>query len=115
MNEDIRIRTDDLKRIVNDINMKKNQIMDIYNHSLKSILYSCENTLLDSGYNFVEIEDSFMTLFNDFNNFLDEFVRVLSDGVISNYEDLNSNLKNLFNNELSNGLNDLLGIDSRSS
>ena len=47
MEEDIKIKIDDLKRIVNSINMKKNQIMDIYNHNLKAILYGSEKTLID--------------------------------------------------------------------
>ena len=106
MDEKININTDDLKIISNNIITKKNQIIDIYNHRIKTIINDNEKFLMENGFTIDEIEELFTKLDKD----ITELVNVLKNRIIGNYEDLNTNLKDLFGNKFKNEIESLLDI-----
>jgi len=106
MDEKININTDDLKIISNNIITKKNQIIDIYNHRIKTIINDNEKFLMENGFTIDEIEELFTKLDKD----ITELVNVLKNRIIGNYEDLNTNLKDLFSNKFKNEIESLLDI-----
>ena len=106
------VNTSELRLIASDIRDRKNIIIDIYESNIKSLLLESEKRIIESGEDYEECLKTYESLFSDLDNNIDELVTTLVDKIIPVYEDLSSNIKELFNNQFAKELESILDINT---
>lgn len=110
MNDSVSISTEGLKEVANTINEKKDEIMKIYNTTLKSILSSSKECLSVSGLDYSQVENEFKTTFETLDKRVTELTNVLVTKIIPSYEDLSGEIKQMFNNDFASEMASILDL-----
>lgn len=113
MNSDVIVNTSNLREATSSIITKKDEIMDIYNNSIKKLLVDSETKLINKEQEIIDIEESLKKLFVQFDTSVTELTNLLINKIIPNYDNLSVDVKSLFNDNFANKLNDLLKTDSK--
>lgn len=108
MDGNVVIKTENLNKVSNDILIKKNEIMDIYEKELKNIIELSKICIEQNGMSFENIKEEFDTLFKEFNNDATNMIDVLKKEIIPKYDNLAGDLRGLFNGKLKDELTNLL-------
>ena len=111
MNNQVIVNTGDLKKITNNLIKEKNEIMDLYNESLKDILTTSQKELIKSKEDIVGISDELKKLFTRFDSDISELTNLLLTKIIPEYENLSVEIKELFNKTFASELGNLLDIN----
>ena len=108
MDKNIIVSTDELKLVAKSLISEKDEIIDLYNKSLKDILLTSELELRDSKENIHEISDELHRLFSEFDTNMTELTNLLMNRIIPEYKNLSNDLKGLFSKRLGTDLANLL-------
>lgn len=111
MNNQVIVNTGDLRKITNNLIKEKNEIMDLYNESLKDILTTSQKELFKSKEDIVGISDELKKLFTRFDSDISELTNLLLTKIIPEYENLSVEIKELFNKTFASELGNLLDIN----
>ncbi|MBQ6497497.1 MAG: hypothetical protein IJI58_02145 [Bacilli bacterium] len=111
MNNQVIVNTGDLRKITNNLIKEKNEIMDLYNESLKDILTTSQKELIKSKEDIVGISDELKKLFTRFDSDISELTNLLLTKIIPEYENLSVEIKELFNKTFASELGNLLDIN----
>ena len=108
MGEHTKINTNDLKSIAIKMEEKSNQIMDIYNKSIKEIIKESEKKIIESGESMTVIENDFKKTFTDFDESMKELTNTLKNKIIPVYENVASDIVTLFNSSFAKEMSSIL-------
>jgi hypothetical protein len=111
MNDQLTVSTNDLKLITKQIRAKKEEIIDIYNDSLKEVILASDACFKQNGVTYEEVNLRFQKLFKDFDYCVTELVEVMEQKIVPGYEDLSGDIKMFFNKQFASELGRLLDID----
>ena len=108
MDGNVVIKTENLNKVSNDILTKKNEIMDVYEKELKSIIELSKTCIEHNGQSFENIKEEFDSLFKEFNNEITNMMFVLQKDIIPKYDNLAGDLRGLFSEQFKDELSNLL-------
>ena len=111
MDENILIKTDNLNKATENILKKKNEIIDIYEKEIRNIIIQSRNSLTQNNIIYEEFLEDFDNLLKTFDKETSNIIDVLKRDIIPKYDNLSSELKNLFSDNFKIEINDLLKID----
>lgn len=103
---------EDLKYTASNIIQKKNEIMNLYNNSVKQIVLASDKCIKANGDTSTNVYSSFEEAFNKFDNEMNDLIEILINDILPKYDELYSDLSYLFNKQLMNKMSDLLNVDS---
>ena len=113
MNNNVVVSTEEIRLIANNLISEKDEIIDLYNESLKDILDTSELELANSNTEIRNIIEEVKKLFTQFDNNITDLTNLLTNKIIPNYEDLTGEIKTLFNKTFASEMNNLLNIDKK--
>ncbi len=113
MNNNVVVSTEEIRLIANNLISEKDEIIDLYNESLKDILDTSELELANSNTEIKNITEEVKKLFTQFDNNITDLTNLLTNKIIPNYEDLTGEIKTLFNKTFASEMNNLLNIDKK--
>ncbi len=102
------VSTEDLRQVANNLNNKKNEIMNIYNSKVKPVMQQSKEAITVSGLNFEEFNRQFNQAFTNLANEIGSLSNALTNKIIPNYNDLSQSIRNAFNNEFANQMSTIL-------
>jgi uncharacterized protein YukE len=108
--DQLKVSTEGLKSVAQDMNSKKEEIMNIYNGTLKQIIESSKECISTSGLDFDAVNSVFARTFKNLDTSISQLSDVLLNKIIPSYEDLSSDIRYAFNNEFADEMSKLLGI-----
>ena len=108
--QETKISIEELKHIANNMEQKKEDIKEIYQAKVCSILKNGRLNKINNITEYDEIELDLKKQFEEFDSNMTELIEVLKNKIIPEYENLSDEIKNLFKNKLSKELKDLLEI-----
>ncbi len=111
MDENILVKTDNLNKATENILKKKNEIIDIYEKEIRNIIIQSRNSLTQNNIIYEEFLEDFDNLLKTFDKETSNIIDVLKRDIIPKYDNLSSELKNLFSDNFKIEINDLLKID----
>lgn len=113
MNNNVVVSTEDIKLVANNLISEKDEIIDLYNESLKDILDTSELELANSNAEIRNIIEEIKKLFTQFDNNITDLTNLLTNKIIPDYENLTGEIKTLFNKSFASEMNNLLNIDKK--
>lgn len=108
MNQENYVSTEGLKEIANNINTKRDEIATLYKNSITKVLTESKDAISISGINFDEFLSKFGKTFETLDTRLGELSNVLVNQIIPNYDEINVQIKQIFNQDFANQMNDIL-------
>jgi len=108
MNMDSYVNTSGLKEIANNIATKREEIASLYKDSIVSIINESKDAISVSGINYDDFINKFGNTFNTLDERLASLSDVLVNKIIPNYDDLNVHIKDAFNKEFAEEMNNIL-------
>ena len=109
-NETLKVNAEGLRSVAQDMNVKKEEIMNIYNGSLKQIIESSKQCIATSGLDFDQVNAVFAQTFADLDVNISALTDALVNKIIPSYEDLSNEIRVAFNTEFADQMSSLLGI-----
>ena len=106
----LKVDASGLRSVAQDINTKREEIMNVYTGSLKQIIESSKQCISTSGLDFDQVNSVFAKTFSSLDSSLAELSDVLINKIIPSYEDLSSEIRSAFNSEFADQLSSILGI-----
>ena len=113
MNNNVVVSTEDIRLVANNLISEKDEILDLYNESLKDILDTSELELANSNTEIRIIIEEIKKLFTQFDNNITDLTNLLTNKIIPDYENLTGEIKTLFNKSFASEMNNLLNIDKK--
>ncbi len=113
MNNNVVVSTEDIRLIANNLVSEKDEIIDLYNESLKNILDTSELELANSNTEIRNIIEEVKKLFTQFDNNITDLTNLLTNKIIPDYENLTGEIKTLFNKTFASEMNNLLNINKK--
>ena len=104
----LKVGTEELKQVASDLMNKKNEISNICNTKVKSILDESREAISASGLNFDEFKESFGQVFSRLDSKMEALSNALSKEIIPRYENLDSYINKAFNVDFANEMGSLL-------
>ena len=109
MNESgVSIDLAELKSIANSIQTQREEIQKIYSGPIVSVLNASNQCFSISGLNLNKIYDEFNKCFQSIDLHLGNLEEVLNNNVIKNYSEVQTAIKQMFNNEFASKFSSLL-------
>ena len=109
MNNESLISTEGLKEIANNINAKREEFAALYKNSITNVLIESKEAIAVSGVNYDDFISKFGKTFETLDARLGELSEVLVNQIIPNYDNLNGQIKNIFNKNFADEMNGILG------
>ena len=106
----LKVNAEGLKSVAQDMNAKKEEIMNIYNGSLRQIIESSKQCIATSGLDFDQVNAVFAQTFADLDTNISALTEALVYKIIPSYEDLSAEIRTAFNTEFVDQMSSLLGI-----
>ena len=100
-----------MNKATENILKKKNEIIDIYEKEIRNIIIQSRNSLTQNNIIYEEFLEDFDNLLKTFDKETSNIIDVLKRDIIPKYDNLSSELKNLFSDNFKIEINDLLKID----
>ena len=113
--DSLKVNTDGLKSVAQDMNAKRDEIMNIYNGTLKQIIESSKECISTSGLDFDMVNSVFERTFKNLDTSISQLSDVLLNKIIPSYEELSAEIRYAFNTEFADEMSNLLGIASATS
>lgn len=113
--DQLKVNTEGLKSVAQDMNAKRDEIMNIYNGTLKQIIESSKECISTSGLDFDSVNFVFERTFKNLDTSISQLSDVLLNKIIPSYEELSAEIRYAFNNEFAEEMSNLLGIASATS
>lgn len=104
----LKVDTNQLSTIPASLRTKKDEILNVYNNQVKSILETSKDAIIVSGVNFEEFETYFAKAFTTLGNELDNLANALQNQILPRYDNLSVSIKNAFNNEFASQMQSIL-------
>ena len=101
---------DKLKIMANNIDIRRDEIMTLYKMKIRPLMEFSRESIKDN-ISIIEIDKIFNALFKELNTRLSELIVILDKDIIPNYEDLSSDIKELFNNQFASKMESLLDVN----
>ena len=111
MNDKEFVKLDELKEIAVKMREKKDILLDIYEKKIKQILYKSNLCITKSGGNYEEIESTYNDLISQFDYKMTDLDEFLINKVIPSYEYLSTDIKNIFNHDFADKMQNLLDME----
>lgn len=108
--DQLKVNADGLRSVAQDMNAKKEEIMNIYTGTLKSIIESSKTCISTSGLDFEQVNSAFAKTFADLDSSISELSDALINKIIPSYEDLSTEIRTAFNTEFADQMSSILGI-----
>ena len=108
--DQLKVNADGLRSVAQDMNTKKDEIMNIYNGTLKSIIESSKTCISTSGLDFEQVNSIFAKTFADLDSSITELSDALVNKIIPSYEDLSVEIRAAFNTEFADQMSSILGM-----
>ncbi len=103
------VSTEELRQVAEDLRNKKEEILNIYNTKIISILEESKEAISASGLNFDDFKSTFSQVFGRIDTKITSLSNALTNTIIPKYDELNSYVGNAFNNDFANQMGELLG------
>ena len=91
--DQLKVNADGLRSVAQDMTTKKDEIMNIYNGTLKSIIESSKTCISTSGLDFDQVNSIFAKTFADLDSSITELSDALVNKIIPSYEDLSVDIR----------------------
>ena len=108
--DQLKVNADGLRSVAQDMTTKKDEIMNIYNGTLKSIIESSKTCISTSGLDFDQVNSIFAKTFADLDSSITELSDALVNKIIPSYEDLSADIRVAFNSEFADQMSSILGM-----
>lgn len=108
--DQLKVNADGLRSVAQDMTAKKDEIMNIYNGTLKSIIESSKTCISTSGLDFEQVNSIFAKTFADLDSSITELSDALVNKIIPSYEDLSADIRVAFNSEFADQMSSILGM-----
>jgi hypothetical protein len=108
--DSLRVDASGLRAVAQDLNVKREEIMNVYTGSLKQIIESSKQCISTSGLDFDQVNSVFAKTFSSLDSSIGELSDVLINKIIPSYEDLSAEIRTVFNSEFADQLASILGI-----
>ena len=102
------VKSDELRAVAISLKQKEEKINNIYNNQIKSLLAESEEAIKVSGVDFNEINTQFQKAFTALATNLDNLSNALTNQILPKYDNLSISIKNAFNNNFANQMNEIL-------
>ena len=102
------VSTDGLRDIATSINAKREEISTLYKNTITNILTESREAIAISGINYDEFLSKFGKTFDTLDTRLGELSEVLTNKIIPGYDEMNGQLKQVFNNDFATEMNDIV-------
>ena len=102
------ISVDQLRQVAKSIDSSRNDITNLYNTNVKTILESSKEAIVVSGLDFDEFINKFTKSFNSLDTKLGALSDVLLNKIIPNYENLGDEIKRAFNDTFASEMASIL-------
>jgi hypothetical protein len=102
------INTSNLQDVAKNINTKRDEILSLYKNSITKILNESKDAISISGINFDDFLSKFGKTFEALDSRLGELSEVLVNQIIPNYDELNMSIKEVFNKQFADEMNNIL-------
>lgn len=102
------VDTTGLQSVAKNINTKRDEISSLYKNSITKILNESKEAISVSGINFDDFLSKFGKTFEALDTRLAELSDVLVKQIIPNYDNLNISIKEAFNNQFAEEMNNIL-------
>ena len=108
--ENTKISIEELKKVVNNIEKKKDEINKLYETDIKKNILLIYKNINKSNNSYDTIEEDLKKGFHAFDNNMNELIQLLKNIIIPNYEDLSNELIFLFDKQFAKEIEKLLDI-----
>ena len=102
------ISTSGLQEIATNINTKRDEISSLYKNSITKIINESKDAISISGLNFDDFVQKFGNTFEALDTRLAELSEVLVNQIIPNYDELNVQIKQAFNQDFATQMTEIL-------
>ena len=100
---------DKIKNMAKSIDARRDEMMTLYKMKIQPLIEFSRESIKDNV-SIIEIDKTFNNLFKELNVRLNELNVLLDNDIIPNYENLSSDIKELFNNQFALEMENLLNI-----
>lgn len=104
------VNKDGIIQIAQNIDSRRQDIMDVYKSKILPILQSSSECLSVSGLDYEDVIKSFDNVFNSLDTQITDLYRALTDKIIPSYENSSNIIRQLFNSEFAEELSKILSI-----
>ena len=104
----LQVNTAELRAIAQRLLVEKDEVESIYNNKVKGIIDASKEAIVVSKLDFDDVSKQFQLAFSNLSNYLQELSNALTTKVISQYENLDSNVTTSFNTDFANEMRDIL-------
>ena len=107
-NYEVFVNANELQNVLASLKKQREVLSNEYKESICDILEESSSCLEIASVDITEINNSFRDVFNDIDTNLEALINVLENKVIKNYTDLSDAIKNSFNNDFKNQLDEIM-------
>ena len=104
----LKVSTEDLRKVANELLQRKDSLNNIYTNQVKRVMEDSREAISISKLDFNEFDIEFQKAFTNLGNRIESLANALNNQILPKYDDLSISIRNAFNNEFASQMQSLL-------